>query len=260
VDEGGEVPPRRGRKKGGAGAKVVEERQEESDAQLSEVAVAPKGGDNGDKVAGGAQGPVPPGRVTKAAEALVKHMKASQDKEETNLLQETNFVSLVVTLTKIPDKSRVNPYKIPLQHSLFVPGECEICFLVKDPQRKVKDLLSERGHCGVTKVLGVSKLRARYKTFEAKRGMCRDFDLFFADRSILPMLPKLLGKPFFHSKKYSLLFQRCLAFRPLLTYGFSPFFCKTTCVHRYEKGHCTRADARPQQHAPISRARHVQQH
>lgn len=50
-------------------------------------------------------------------------------------------------------------------------------------------------------VVGTSKLRTKYESYEAKRNLCRQFDLFLADDRILPSLPKLIGKTFFRRKK-----------------------------------------------------------
>jgi ribosome biogenesis protein UTP30 len=50
-------------------------------------------------------------------------------------------------------------------------------------------------------VLGLSKLRTKYESHEAKRALCAAHDLFLVDERVLPMLPKLLGKTFFAKKK-----------------------------------------------------------
>lgn len=50
-------------------------------------------------------------------------------------------------------------------------------------------------------VIGLSKLRANYRDYEAKRKLCDSYDVFLADERILPLLPKLLGKKFFQTKK-----------------------------------------------------------
>jgi hypothetical protein len=42
-------------------------------------------------------------------------------------------------------------------------------------------------------VVGVSKLKAKYESHEAKRQLCNSYDMFAADERILPSLPKLLG-------------------------------------------------------------------
>ena len=42
-------------------------------------------------------------------------------------------------------------------------------------------------------VVGMSKLRTKYESHEAKRALCAAYDLFLADERIIPVLPKLLG-------------------------------------------------------------------
>jgi len=49
--------------------------------------------------------------------------------------------------------------------------------------------------------MGVSKLRQKYKPYEAKRQLCFSYDFFLADERVLPLLPPLLGKVFFDKKK-----------------------------------------------------------
>jgi len=50
-------------------------------------------------------------------------------------------------------------------------------------------------------VIGISQLRKKYESFEAKRNLCNQFDVFLADDRVLPSLPKLIGKSFFRAKK-----------------------------------------------------------
>ena len=57
------------------------------------------------------------------------------------------------------------------------------------------------GHAGVAKVIGISKLKANYHSYEEKRRLAASYDLFAADARIIPILPKLLGKSFFKKKK-----------------------------------------------------------
>lgn len=49
--------------------------------------------------------------------------------------------------------------------------------------------------------MGISKLRTKHKTYEARRLLCDSYDVFLADDRILPLLPKLLGKEFFKKKR-----------------------------------------------------------
>lgn len=50
-------------------------------------------------------------------------------------------------------------------------------------------------------MIGVTKLRNKYKPFETKLALCNAYDLFLADDRILPMLPRLIGRKFFEKKK-----------------------------------------------------------
>ncbi|GAB2286498.1 hypothetical protein Dimus_020897 [Dionaea muscipula] len=53
----------------------------------------------------------------------------------------------------------------------------------------------------ISKVIKLSKLKTDFKGFEAKRKLCDSFDMFFADKRVIPLLPKLLGKHFYKKKK-----------------------------------------------------------
>lgn len=73
-----------------------------------------------------------------------------------------------------------------------------------DPQRSYKDLVEDdafpaelRNRIG--RVIGISKLKAKYKTFEARRQLYAEYDGFLADDRIVTMLPTVLGKVFYKS-------------------------------------------------------------
>ncbi|CAK7345929.1 unnamed protein product [Dovyalis caffra] len=51
------------------------------------------------------------------------------------------------------------------------------------------------------KIIKISKLKTDYRPFEAKRKLCDSYDIFFADKRLVPLLPKMLGKRFFKKKK-----------------------------------------------------------
>jgi hypothetical protein len=73
---------------------------------------------------------------------------------------------------------------------------------VKDADvEKVKAALIEKRVGGFTKVMGVSKLRTKYHEFRDRRALVARYAAFFADKRIVPMLPKLCGKPFFDRRK-----------------------------------------------------------
>ena len=67
--------------------------------------------------------------------------------------------------------------------------------------KAAKAKVREEQTSGVAKVIGLSKLKTKYESYESKRQLCNSYDLFVADERVIPSLPKLLGKSFFKKKK-----------------------------------------------------------
>lgn len=76
-----------------------------------------------------------------------------------------------------------------------------MCLITKDPQREYKDLIAEHGIKFIDRVVGVDKLKGKFKPFEPRRQLCADHEMFLCDDRVLPLMPKLLGKIFFNAKK-----------------------------------------------------------
>jgi ribosome biogenesis protein UTP30 len=74
--------------------------------------------------------------------------------------------------------------------------------ITKDPQREYKDLLESNDIKFISRVVGIQKLKGKFKPFEARRMLLKESGLFLADDRVIPLLPKLLGKAFFSAKKY----------------------------------------------------------
>jgi len=53
----------------------------------------------------------------------------------------------------------------------------------------------------IGKAIGYTELNKEYNTFEEKRKLCKEFDLFFCDYRIYDLLRKPLGKFFYDRKK-----------------------------------------------------------
>ncbi|CAJ1958007.1 unnamed protein product [Sphenostylis stenocarpa] len=70
-----------------------------------------------------------PDTVSKAVDALLKWRRSQSETQKPKLFdQDEEFVYLILTLKKVPAKSRFNPHKIPLPHSLLSPFS-EQCFI-----------------------------------------------------------------------------------------------------------------------------------
>lgn len=81
------------------------------------------------------------------------------------------------------------------------PRVTPICLITKDPQREYKDLLEAHNIKFIARVVGIEKLKGKFKPFEARRTLLKEHGLFLADDRVIPLLPKLLGIKFFKSKK-----------------------------------------------------------
>ena len=154
---------------------------------------------------------VSPKTVDDAISSLLKWKTEKSKTEKPQLLEQDEFVYLTVTLKKIPQTSRTNAHRIRLPHPLINTEEesPELCLIIDDRPKSglskedaVKKIESE--NIPITKVLKLSKLKTDYKAFEAKRKLFDSYDMFFADRRVIPMLPRLIGKKFFVQKKIPL--------------------------------------------------------
>lgn len=144
----------------------------------------------------------------RAVDALLKWMRSRvkhRDRKAQQLLEpHDDVVYLVLTLKKVPDKGRTTAYRIPLPHPIF--SSASVCLLVDDRPKSplhpaaARDLVRSLS-LPVADILSLSDLRSDYRPFEARCALADSYDLFLADRRIVPFLPALLGKHFFKKKK-----------------------------------------------------------
>jgi ribosome biogenesis protein UTP30 len=158
-----------------------------------------------------------PSQVERAAKALVAHMKKhveekqqeapkkslAADEDEAEEVDEPIFLSLA-TKKQIGNTKSLKPVAIKLPHPI-IANDVRICIFTKDPQRAYKDLVASdafpealRGK--VQRVLGVDKLKKRYKAFEQKRALLAEYDVFMVDDRVIKIVAECLGKVFYKSK------------------------------------------------------------
>ncbi|KAL4760842.1 ribosomal protein L1p/L10e family-domain-containing protein [Aspergillus foveolatus] len=162
-------------------------------------------------------------QVSRASTALLKHIKSKQSEREATAAKKTligdndsdaedtpmhnEAVWLVLTTKKhVVDKNRLKPGKISIPHSLNASPALSICLITADPQRSVKNIVSdpsfpEHLSSRIEKVIGYSKLKDRYKSFESRRQLLSEHDVFLADDRIVMRLVNTLGKVFYKSSK-----------------------------------------------------------
>lgn len=116
-------------------------------------------------------------------------------------------VWLVLTTKKhVVDKNRLKPGKIAIPHSLNASPSLSICLITADPQRAVKNIVADPSfpqHLAsrIERVIGFSKLKAKYQSFESRRQLLSEHDVFLADDRIVMRLVNTLGKIFYKSSK-----------------------------------------------------------
>ena len=108
----------------------------------------------------------------------------------------------VSTKQHVVDRTRLKPNRIPVPHSLNSSSGLTICLITADPQRAVKNIVADPSFptslsSRIIKIIGFTKLKARYKTFETRRQLLADHDIFLADDRIVNRLPTTLGKVFY---------------------------------------------------------------
>jgi ribosome biogenesis protein UTP30 len=87
---------------------------------------------------------------------------------------------------------------------LVDPRKTAICLITKDPQREYKDLLETHKIKFFSRVVGITKLKGKFRPFEARRVLLKENGMFLADERVIHLLPGLLGVTFFKAKKCAL--------------------------------------------------------
>ncbi|CAL0310753.1 unnamed protein product [Lupinus luteus] len=152
---------------------------------------------------------ITPETVERAIDSLLKWRNSQPQTQKSKLLdQDDEFIYLTLTLKKVPPKGRVNPHKVPLPHSLTSESS-ERCLIIDDrPKSNLTKADAEKKikseGIPISEVLKLSKLASDYRAFDAKRKLCDSYDMFFADKRIVPLLARLLGKQFLKKKKVPL--------------------------------------------------------
>ncbi|SPN98434.1 related to CIC1 Adaptor protein specifically linking the 26S proteasome to its substrate, the SCF component Cdc4 [Cephalotrichum gorgonifer] len=157
-------------------------------------------------------------QTLKASKALLAHMqKASKQKAEASTkknlldeidedgalaLSETPVWLTLTTKRHIVDTNKLKPDKISVPHPLHTNPNETICLITADPQRSYKDIIASDDFPAdlrkrITRVIGYTKVRAKYRQYEAQRQLLSSHDIFISDDRIINRLPQALGKTFY---------------------------------------------------------------
>ncbi|KAG7444199.1 ribosomal protein L1 [Guyanagaster necrorhizus] len=139
----------------------------------------------------------------RAVDAIHAHQTKKTDKESASELLpgKEQTVWLNVAVKKVAAERKIMPVRIPVVHPIVDPRTSGVCLITKDPQREYKDLLEAKDIKFISRVVGISKLKGKFKPYEARRILLKEHGLFLADDRVIPLLPKLLGEKWFRAKK-----------------------------------------------------------
>ncbi|KAF2837208.1 ribosomal protein L1 [Patellaria atrata CBS 101060] len=139
---------------------------------------------------------------TKQSQAEKKNLLAEEGSEDEVQVSETPVWLIVSTKQHIVDDAKLKPGKIALPHALNQSPDTKICLITVAPQRAYKDLIAHPTFSAelsskIARVIDIKKLSKKYKSYEARRQLIGEYDMFLADDRIVTMLPKTLGKAFY---------------------------------------------------------------
>lgn len=144
-------------------------------------------------------------KTLEATGALLEYIKKSSNQEndsgKTALFEADAEPIYIQISTKkfVSDKKILKPKRAAIPHS-FVK-DASVCIFTKDPQRTYKNALLEDDSAPtkdmISRIIGVSKLKGKFKQYEARRQLLSMYDIFLAEDSVVTTLPKLLGKVFY---------------------------------------------------------------
>lgn len=157
--------------------------------------------------------------AAKVDEACASLKKFNEKKNGENPFEaDASAFTAVFNIGTIAKRATHKPHQIELPFSPL-SDSAEICVFVKDDfsdnkkqswEEKTKfwkNLVGnacsgsdEKSLGQVKKIIPLQKLKKNYKSFQQKRELLHSFDLFLCDKSLIEMMPGVLGKAFYQSK------------------------------------------------------------
>ncbi|KAF1992526.1 ribosomal protein L1 [Aulographum hederae CBS 113979] len=160
-----------------------------------------------------------PDQVHQAAKSLVKHLSSTvsenklasgkksllADSDDTTSTSDDTPIWVVFTSKHyFAEKRTPKARTISLPHSFRTSPTLRICLITTDPQRMYKDLVESPSFPSdvskrISRVISIGKLQAKYKTYEARRQLKEEHDIFLADDRLYFKLVTVLGNVFFQN-------------------------------------------------------------
>jgi ribosome biogenesis protein UTP30 len=140
-------------------------------------------------------------KETSTKKDLLKSDDAESEKDDVEGADVPIWLNLS-TKQHVADRNRLKPSRVAVPHSLNSSPSRNICLITADPQRSVKNTVTDLSFptslsSRINRIIGFTKLKSRYKTFEQRRQLLSEHDIFLADDRIINRLPDTLGKVFY---------------------------------------------------------------
>ncbi|KAI3405177.2 CIC1 [Candida oxycetoniae] len=101
-------------------------------------------------------------------------------------------------------KPQFKPKTIKLTKPIYNESDVKTCLIVRDEIVKSNgdiEKIEEASLNTLENILPVSVIKTNYKSFESRRQLYSEYDLFLVDDAVLNSMPKLLGKVFYKTNK-----------------------------------------------------------
>ncbi|OQR76734.1 hypothetical protein BIW11_07591 [Tropilaelaps mercedesae] len=149
-------------------------------------------------------------RKVRDHELAQREKKSIVDEDE----RQDRFVNLQLTVKKMSACQKILMIPFVFPHCLL-GEEDEVCFIVgckdsdkgnkrADHERYANEWKQKLRAMGIDRdihIMPVMQLETEFKSYEAKRKLCKAFDHFLCDHRIMFKMPKLLGTMFFRRRK-----------------------------------------------------------
>ncbi|KAK8938303.1 hypothetical protein KSP40_PGU006562 [Platanthera guangdongensis] len=142
----------------------------------------------------------------RAVDALLGFLRARAKQQKAQLFEHDDFLYLNISVRRLRSTSRLKPYLIPLPHTLHPldPSRTSLCLIADDSLADAARSTAADENLPFDSIIPLSQLRTDYVPFEARRRLCDSYDIFFAERRIVPPLSRLIGNYFFKKNKIPL--------------------------------------------------------
>ncbi|KAK8949720.1 hypothetical protein KSP39_PZI005768 [Platanthera zijinensis] len=141
-----------------------------------------------------------------AVDALLGFLRLRGKQQKAQLFQHDDFLYLNISVRRFRSTSRLKPYLIRLPHTLHPldPSRTSLCLIADDSLADAALSTAANENLPFDSIIPLSQLRTDYVPFEARRRLCDSYDIFFAERRIVPPLSRLIGNYFFKKNKLPL--------------------------------------------------------